>query len=220
MPPTLSSLPAHVPLFPLEGVLLLPRGHLPLTIFEPRYLKLVENVLGQGRFLGIIQPLSAPDENNKVKLQKTGCLGRISSFNEMEENRFFITLTGVARFQVAQTLDVATPYPQVLADYEPYHEDLVANVGALDVNRQGVLDVLRRYLEATNMSIDWQAIESADNESLINSLCIISPYGVQEKQALLEANTLAERAEILIALTEMVLAQMSSDNATPDNLMQ
>ncbi len=211
---TIAELPDTVPLFPLDGVLLLPRGQLPLNIFEPRYLKMFEDALGRGRLLGIIQP----DEDGG--LQKVGCLGRITSFSETEDGRLVVSLTGVARFRVAEELDVMTPYRQARADYKAYESDLIADIGSLDVNRDGVLDILKRYLDANGMQADWPAIESSNNEALVNSLCIISPYGGQEKQAMLEAASLAERAEILIALTEMVLAQMSQAGGANDNSVQ
>ncbi len=211
---TIAELPDTVPLFPLDGVLLLPRGQLPLNIFESRYLKMFEDALGRGRLLGIIQP----DEDGG--LQKVGCLGRITSFSETEDGRMMVSLTGVARFRVAEELEVMTPYRQARADYQPYESDLIADIGSLDVNRDGVLDILKRYLDANGMQADWPAIESSNNEALVNSLCIISPYGGQEKQAMLEAASLAERAEILIALTEMVLAQMSQTGGANDNAVQ
>ena len=131
-----------------------------------------------------------------------------------------VSLTGVARFAIAEELNVLTPYRQIRADYRPYDSDLIADVGSIDVNRDGVLDVLKRYLDANGMEADWPAIESSNNEALVNSLCIISPYGPQEKQAMLEAATLGERAEILIALTEMVLAQLAQSGGANDNAVQ
>jgi Lon protease-like protein len=217
-PETVQELPETVPVFPLEGVLLLPRGQLPLNIFEPRYLQMFEDALAKGRLLGIVQPFD--DEDGAEALQKIGCLGRVSSFSETDDGRMIVSLTGVARFAIAEELNVLTPYRQIRADYRPFESDLIADVGSLDVNREGVLDVLKRYLEANGMSADWSAIESSNNEALVNSLCIISPYGAQEKQAMLEAATLAERAEILIALTEMVLAQLGQSGGANDNAMQ
>lgn len=210
----IAELPDTLPVFPLDGVLLLPRGQLPLNIFEPRYLKMFEDALGSGRLIGVIQP---DDEGG---LQKVGCLGRITSFSETDDGRMVVSLTGVARFRLAEELDVLTPYRQVRADYRPYESDLIADIGSLDVNRDGVLDILKRYLDANGMQADWPGIEESNNEALVNSLCIISPYGGQEKQAMLEAATLAERAEILIALTEMVLAQMNASGGANDNAMQ
>lgn len=217
---TVDDLPQTVPVFPLAGVLLLPRGQLPLNIFEPRYLDMFEDSLGRGRMIGILQPVDGQEDDSVPQLQKVGCIGRITSFSETEDGRMIVSLTGVVRFRVAEELDVTTPYRQIAADYRPYNSDLIADIGALDVNREGLLDVLRRYLERNNMAADWDAIEQSGNEALVNSLSIISPYGVQEKQALLEAESLAERAEILIALTEMVLAQMDASMGSNDNAIQ
>ncbi len=223
---SISDLPDIIPVFPLEGLVLLPRGQLPLNIFEARYLKMLDDALGRGRVFGIIQPgfdgdtQTGDPSTSQGALQGTGCLGRITSFNETNDGRLVISLTGVARFRISEELNVTTPYRQVVPDFVSYKDDLIADIGALDVNRDGVLDVLRRYLDANSMSADWEAIEQSGNESLVNSLSIISPYGVQEKQALLEAESLAERAEILIALTEMLLAQMASAIGSNDNAMQ
>lgn len=217
---TVDDLPQTVPVFPLAGVLLLPRGQLPLNIFEPRYLDMFEDALGRGRMIGILQPVDGQEDDSVPQLQKVGCIGRITSFSETEDGRMIVSLTGVVRFRVAEELDVTTPYRQIAADYRPYNSDLIADIGALDVNREGLLDVLRRYLERNNMAADWDAIEQSGNEALVNSLSIISPYGMQEKQALLEAESLAERAEILIALTEMVLAQMDASMGSNDNAIQ
>ncbi len=213
----IDALPETIPVFPLDGVLLLPRGHVPLNIFEPRYLDMFEDALGRGRFIGMIQP---SDDGNPPPLANVGCLGRISSFSETDDGRMIVSLTGTARFKVKQELDVLTPYRQVAADYRPFESDLIAEAGAFDVNRDGVLDILKRYLDMNGMQADWEAIESSGNEALVNSLCIISPYGAQEKQAMLEATSLAERAEILIALTEMVLAQASQSGGANDNAVQ
>ncbi len=216
-PLSLDDLPETLPVFPLEGGLLLPRGQLPLNIFEPHYLQLTEDVLGRGRYMGIIQPSFGDDKG----VQKIGCLGRISSFNEADDERFLINLTGIARFHVVEELDVTTPYLQVRSDYRGFSDDLIADVGAIDVNREGLLDVLRRYLDRNGMRADWEAIEQSGNEALVNTLSMISPYGPQEKQALLEADSLAQRTEILIALTEMVLADMvSAGGSSNDNALQ
>ena len=220
---TTSELPATIPVFPLEGVLLLPRGQLPLNIFEPRYLKMFEDSLAHGRFLGIIQPVppkTAEEASGPTKLMQTGCLGRITSFSETDDGRMVVSLTGICRFRVDEELPVTTAYRQVRPNYQSFDSDLISDVGALDVDRDSLLDVVRRYLDANGMTADWDGIEQSGNEALVNSLSIISPYGPQEKQALLEADSLAQRADILIALTEMVLAQMASANGSNDNSMQ
>ncbi len=210
----LGDLPVKIPVFPLSGALLLPRGQLPLNVFEPRYLQMLEDAFSRGRYLGIIQPL-----NDSDALQTVGCLGRVTSFSETEDGRMIISLTGICRFRITNEMPVTTPYRQLQVDYRPFADDLTADVGALDVRRDALLDVLQQYLDATGLSVDWDSINSASNETLVNSLSMISPYGPREKQALLEATSLSERNEILIALTEMALAQGdgSGDN---DNAMQ
>ena len=209
---TMSDLPDTIPVFPLAGVLLLPRGQLPLNIFEPRYLNMLDDALGRGRYIGIIQPDIDTDSLNAV-----GCLGRISSFSETGDGRMIISLTGVCRFRVEAELPVTTPYRQVQADYLPFKDDLITDVGSFDVDRDKLLNVLERYLAMTEMSMDWDSITAASNETLVNSLSMISPFGPLEKQAMLEAVSLSERNEILIALTEMALAQgdISGDNDNP-----
>lgn len=210
----IGDLPIKIPVFPLSGALLLPRGQLPLNIFEPRYLQMLEDALGRGRYLGIIQPRNDSDE-----LHSVGCLGRVTSFSETEDGRMIISLTGICRFRVTSEMAATTPYRQLQIDYKPFLEDLTADVGAFDVRRDALLDVLREYLDATGLSVDWDSINNASNETLVNSLSMISPYGPREKQALLEAASLSERNEILIALTEIALAQ-SGSSGDNDNAMQ
>ncbi len=221
---TIDELPTHIPLFPLSGVLLLPRGQLPLNIFEPRYIELVETCLGQGRVIGMIQPRDEPEDEQSADkmgrdgLQKIGCLGRITSFSETEEGRFLVALTGISRFEISQELNVLTPYRQAHVAYHGFAQDLTPNIGELDVKRDELLHVLDRYLTKNQLSIDWDNIAQSSNEELVNSLSMISPYGLREKQAMLEAETLSERCDILIALTEMVLAQ--AEQQDNDNIVQ
>lgn len=216
---TIDQIKDVIPVFPLSGVLLLPRGQLPLNIFEPRYLSMLERALGNGRLIGMIQP-GDDAEGDRPQLQSVGCLGRITSFSETDDGRMLISLTGVCRFRVDEELEVTTPYRMVRANYTSFRDDLVAEAGSMDVNREGLLNVLRRYLDQNGMSADWDAIEQSTNEALVNSLSIISPYGPREKQALLEAGSLAERNEILIALTEMALAQSNEAENDNDNSIQ
>jgi Lon protease-like protein len=212
----ISDLPSSFPVFPLSGVLLLPRGQLPLNIFEPRYLQMLDDALGRGRYLGMIQPL---DENSD-QLAPVGCLGRISSFSEAEDGRMIISVTGICRFSVVEELPVTTPYRQVNASFESYVDDLIVDAGSFDVNREGLIDVLRRYLDASGLSVDWESVESSSNEALVNSLSMISPFGAREKQAMLEASSLGERNEILIALTEMALARGLEPGSENDHPFQ
>ncbi|MEQ8746343.1 LON peptidase substrate-binding domain-containing protein [Pyruvatibacter sp.] len=218
---SIKDLPAKLPIFPLGGALLLPRGILPLNIFEQRYLAMVDAALRSGnRMIGMIQPkgndagFGQSDAKARPAIHQVGCVGRITGFNETEDGRILMTLTGICRFKVAQELDAMTPYRQVTADYAPFHGDLAAGDGEDDVNRKGLLDILRRYLESNGMQADWDAIERSSNEALVNSLSMISPFGPQEKQAMLEAPTLEQRNQILIALAEMALAQTQADDDT------
>ncbi len=218
---SIQDLPQQLPIFPLAGALLLPRGVLPLNIFEPRYVSMVDAALRSGdRMIGMVQPKgadaasSSTDATTNPAIHDVGCAGRITGFNETDDGRILMTLTGICRFKVAQELDAMTPYRQVSADYTPFQTDLTSGEGEDDVNRQGLLDILRRYLEANGMQADWDAIERSSNEGLVNSLSMISPFGPQEKQAMLEATTLEQRNQILIALAEMALAQSQDDDDT------
>lgn len=219
---SIADCPGVIPLFPLAETLLLPRGHLPLNVFEPRYLALVDDVLGTHRVVGIIQPdddgegdLSQSDA--VVPLYKVGCAGRITQFVEMDDGRYLVSLTGVARFRVAEELQVLTPYRQARVDYEPFQSDFTAHAGQEGVARQAVVEVLRRFANARNLRVDWNTIEQASNEALVNALSMMSPFGTREKQALLEAADLRTRAETLVAITEIELARSGDD---PDSTLQ
>ncbi|SUZ96550.1 uncharacterized protein METZ01_LOCUS49404 [marine metagenome] len=199
---TVSDLPLKIPVFPLSGALLLPRTQLPLNIFEPRYLEMIDNVISNNRLIGMIQ--SKPSEENEFFL--IGCMGRITSFSELTNNRFLITLTGICRFKILQELEVLTPYRQFKISCDDFKDDLIKGEGEDEADRERLLEVLKKYLEKNNLQADWEAINNSSTELLINSLCILSPYSPEEKQALLEAETLKKRNEILIAMTEMTLS--------------
>ena len=212
---SINDLPGTLPIFPLSGALLLPRGVLPLNIFEPRYIAMVDAALRSGdRLIGMIQPqtVGAADASASPAIHDVGCAGRITGFNETDDGRILMTLTGICRFKVSQELDAMTPFRQVKADFSPFANDLEAGSGELDVSRAALLDVVRRYLDANNLQADWDAIEQSSNEALVNSLSMISPFGPQEKQAMLEADSLEQRNQILIALAEMALAQTQADD--------
>jgi hypothetical protein len=201
-------LPDIIPVFPLPGALLLPRGQLPLNIFEPRYMAMIDDALKSHRLIGMIQPLSAerPDARHP-SLERVGCLGRITQIAETGDKRYMLSLTGVARFRVAEELTVMTPYRQVRADYADFATDFVPRAGEKEVDRDAVLDALRRFAEAGNLKVDWDGIHQAPNEALVNALAMMSPFDPREKQALLEAPDIKSRAEVLIAATEMELAR-------------
>jgi uncharacterized protein len=196
--------------FPLPGALLLPRGQMPLNIFEPRYLAMIDDAFRSGtRIIGMIQPDPAHpgQDENKPQLFHIGCVGRISQFAESGDGRYLIQLTGVARFRIEEELALGTPYRQCRVTYGPFVDDFTARKGEDEVDRKTVLRTLADFLKANNLKADWGGIENAPNEALVNALAMMSPYGPAEKQALLEAPDLKTRAEILIAVTEIELAK-------------
>jgi uncharacterized protein len=209
-------LPATIPVFPLSGALLLPRGQMPLNIFEPRYLAMVDDALRDGhRLIGMIQPdISHSRDENKPVLFRVGCAGRITQLAESGDGRYILELTGVARFKVVEEVTALTAYRQCKVDFFSYADDFVARKGEDDVDRAALLEVLTDFLEANNLKVDWEGIESAPNEALVNALAMMSPYGPAEKQAMLEAPDLKTRAEILIAVTEMDLAKKRTSGDT------
>jgi len=212
-----ADLPETIPVFPLPGALLLPRGQMPLNIFEPRYLALVDDALRDGhRLIGMIQPDSSdPESDDPPKLYKIGCVGRITQLAETGDGRYLIQLTGVARFRIEDELKVATSYRQCKVTFAPFADDFIARKGEEAVNRQAVLQALSAFLKANNLKADWEGIENAPNEALVNALAMMSPYGAAEKQALLEAPDLKTRAEILVAVTEIELAKDKSEEEPP-----
>ena len=206
-----------VPVFPLAGALLLPRGQMPLNIFEPRYLAMVDDSLRSGRrLIGMIQPDPAhPGPENKPTLFRIGCVGRMTQFAESGDGRYLIQLTGIARFRIDHELEVSTPYRQCRVSYMDFIGDFTARKGEDEVDRGNLLRALSEFLNANDLKADWQGIENAPNEALVNALAMMSPYGTAEKQAMLEAPDLKTRAEILIAVTEIELARKIAGGETP-----
>jgi len=192
-------LPQVIPVFPLPGAILLPRGQLPLSIFEPRYLNMIDDAMAGDRIIGMIQPTAGP--HRLPSLSPIGCAGRITSYAETSDGRYLITLTSCARFRLANELPTQMPYRQVRADFTPYEHDLappVVDEGGLD--RDDLIDALRAYLESRGLDIDWDTAEGAPAEALVNSLSMALPFEPPEKQALLEAPLLTDRADVLTAL--------------------
>jgi Lon protease-like protein len=212
-----ADLPEVIPVFPLPGALLLPRGQMPLNIFEPRYLEMIDDALRDGhRLIGMIQPDATHSRGEAApSLFRVGCVGRITQFAETGDGRYILELTGIARFKVADELSVKTPYRQCRVDFFPFIDDFTARKGENDVDREAVLAALTRFLKANQLKVDWDGINSAPNEALVNALAMMSPYGTAEKQALLEAPDLKTRAEILIAVTEMDLAKKKTSGDPP-----
>ncbi|OAF09112.1 LON peptidase substrate-binding domain-containing protein [Bradyrhizobium neotropicale] len=213
-----ADLPEIIPVFPLPGALLLPRGQMPLNIFEPRYLAMVDDALRDGhRLIGMIQPdvAHSPKNADKPALFRIGCVGRITQLAESGDGRYIVELTGVARFKIVEELEVLTAYRQCKVDFFSFADDFTARKGEDDVNREALLAALADFLKANNLKVDWEGVESAPNEALVNALAMMSPYGPAEKQAMLEAPDLKTRAEILIAVTEMDLAKKRTSGDPP-----
>ncbi len=212
-----SDLTEVIPVFPLAGALLLPRGQMPLNIFEPRYLVMVDDALRlTHRLIGMIQPDTAHGGSEaRPNLFRVGCVGRITQLAESGDGRYLIQLTGIARFRVIEELVIPTPYRQCRVSYRDFSGDFTARKGEDAVNRPQLLRALRQFLDANNLKADWDGIENAPNEALVNALAMMSPYGTAEKQALLEAPDLKTRADMLIAMTEIELAKKNTGGETP-----
>lgn len=199
---SLDDLPRLLAIFPLSGALLLPRGHLPLNIFEPRYLAMIDWALAGTRIVGMIQPVEAEKEAAKPALSAVGCAGRITGYRETEDGRYQVTLTGICRFHVGLELETDTPFRQIEPDFAPFRGDLNFDEdGAFP--RERLLAALKDYLSHRDLKADWQAVTSAPAETLVNALAMMCPFEPAEKQALLEAPGWTERVNTLVALLEM-----------------
>ncbi|QKC80993.1 LON peptidase substrate-binding domain-containing protein [Mesorhizobium sp. NZP2077] len=204
-------LPSTIPIFPLEGALLLPGGRMPLNIFEPRYLQMVDEAVAGSRLIGVIQPRldGGLRDDGEPELCNVGCAGRIIAFSETGDGRYLISLQGVFRFRIAHELTVKTPFRQ--AKPAPFLADLDDDPAANEIDRPALLKAFRAYLQANDLEADWESVSRAENAMLVNALSMMAPYGPAEKQALLEAADLKTRAETLIAITEMALARENED---------
>lgn len=205
-------LPRVLPVFPLTGALLLPGGRLPLTIFEPRYVQMVEQALGAGRFIGMVQPTEPEARVERPRLHLTGCVGRIAAFSETDGRRYSITLTGVCRFYIAEELASENLYRLVRPNYDAYRADMNI-VEQTPIDRVRLLLALRAYVAASGDDFDWKSIEGLGDNDLVTSLAMACPFEPMEKQALLEAGDLGERARALTALIEMASLQSVSGDA-------
>jgi hypothetical protein len=204
----LDDLPSTLDIFPLTGILLLPRGQLPLNVFEPRYLALVDAVLAGSRLIGLIQPTQHEDKILKPALSAIGCAGRVTAYRETDDGRYLITLTGVCRFRVKEELASAEPFRRVAADFAPFLGDLVV-ADENDFPRDRLLTALKDYLTRRDLKADWKSVIGAPPETLVNALAMLCPFEPAEKQALLEAPGWAERVDILVTLLEMASAAPS-----------
>jgi Lon protease-like protein len=200
-------LPTAIPVFPLAGALLLPGGRMPLNIFEPRYLQMIDQAMAGSRLIGMIQPSldGASRDDGEPELCSVGCAGRIISLAETGDGRYLISLQGVCRFRIVQELAAKTPFRQ--CKIAPFLADLEEDPAAAEVDRPALLKAFRAYLQANDLEADWESVSRAENGMLVNALSMMAPYGPAEKQALLEAPDLKTRAETLIAITEMTLAR-------------
>lgn len=207
--PDFDHLPERLPLFPLPGVLLLPGGLLPLNVFEPRYLNMVTDALKRGRMLAMVQPRTNDDVENPP-LYPVACAGRIVQFEETEDGRFLINLKGVCRLRIATEMATDCGYRMAEADWSEFRDDLIpAEDGRID--RQAVFHNLGPFLKHYGMRVEWDALKEADDAALVTWLSMVCPFPVAEKQALLEAPGLAERARVLTALIDMAVADMGPD---------
>jgi uncharacterized protein len=205
-----TDLPDVIPVFPLPGALLLPRARLPLHIFEPRYLAMIEDAMKtRGRLIGMIQPYDAPGAAGK--LHAIGCAGRLTAFSETEDGRYMITLSGMSRFRVTQEVEGFTPYRRCEVTWSGFERDLGAAETDPGLNRDAFLALLARFFESQGLSTDWGSIRDADDELLINSLSMLCPFEPEDKQALLEAPSLSTRRETLVTLIEFELRGGSAD---------
>jgi Lon protease-like protein len=211
-----AALPNVLPIFPLTGVLLLPRGRLPLNIFEPRYLAMTRDALGGERLIGMIQPNQPQDDNRgrgsaaNPPVYRTGCAGRITAFTEADDGRYLITLTGVSRFRVAEELPLLSGYRRIVPDWAAFARDLEADEPA-DFDRERLARGLRAFFSQQGLKADWEAIEKAPIEHLVTSIAMMCPFPPSEKQALLEAADLGERARLLATLVEMAAIQPTAE---------
>ncbi len=217
-----ADLPQQIPVFPLRGVILLPRAVLPLTIFEQRYLAMLDDIVSGPRIVGIVQPERSDSEEESppgktAGLRSVGCAGRLTAFQELDDDRVLATVTGVARFGLVAEMATAKPYRIFEVEYDSFSDDFRAGAGEELVDRAKLLRVLKSYLEAHKLKADWRAILGAPSEYLVNSLSVVCPYGPEEKQALLEAKDLKTRAAVLMALAEMELASGESGSGSAMN---
>lgn len=200
-----ADLPEILPVFPLPGALLLPRGRLPLHIFEPRYLAMIEDCMKtRSRLIGMIQPREVPGTGEK-RLNAIGCAGRLTGFSETEDGRYMITLSGISRFRIKEEVTGFSPYRRCSVEWTGFQRDLGPVEEDAEFARESFLVLLGRYFQTMNLSTDWSSLKEAETELLINSLSMLCPFSPEDKQALLEAPSLSTRRETLVTLMEFAL---------------
>ena len=206
-----ADLPETIPVFPLPGALLLPRARLPLHIFEPRYLAMVEDALkSRTRLIGMICPRETP--SGEKRLNAIGCAGRITGFSETEDGRYMITLSGISRFRVKEEVQGFTPYRRCAVDWAPFSRDLGLAETDQGFDRSEFLQILGRYFASQKLSSDWDSLKEAEPELLVNAISMLCPFSPEDKQALLEAPSLTTRRETLVTLIEFALRGGSAED--------
>ncbi len=210
--PSFENLPESLPIFPLNGVLLLPCGQLPLNIFEPRYLAMIENAMAGSRLIGMVQPKdkAAREIKDDTPVFETGCAGKITEFCETNDGRYEITLTGICRFNIKKELPVKNGYRGVKTNWTLFKEDLNGQK-CLDLDRGRLKTLLKKYFDLQEMTCDWNAVDGAPDGKLITCLAMICPFDPCEKQALLEAQCCRARAELFMSMLEMAACGRGKD---------
>jgi hypothetical protein len=205
----LSALPEEIPLFPLSGGILLPQARLPLNISEPQYIQMVEDALGKGRLIGMIQP-STEEEIDNPPLYSVGCAGRMTSFNEIDDGRILVVLTGLCRFRVISEMPRTRLYRTAKPDWTPYLTDLGDNDPS-SIDRERLIELMRIYFKKNAISVDWSVVKDASADVLLPTIVMICPFAPNEKQALLEAESFAARAKMVMALLEMAATEQQEN---------
>lgn len=199
------NLPEVIPVFPLPGALLLPRSNMPLHIFEPRYLAMLDDALKTPeRLIGMIQP-NAVEGRDADALMTIGCVGRITQFAETDDGRYMITLTGCSRYRILEEVEGFTPYRRAHVSWQGFEQDMGPEEHDPGFDRARFLDLLGRYLSSEGLNTDWETLKDAEDELLINSLSMLLGFEPEDKQALLEAPSLSTRRETLVTLIEFAL---------------
>jgi len=211
---SIENLPEVVPIFPLNKCVLLPKAILPLNIFEPRYLEMIEDAIKSDKYIGIIQP--SIDKKKKSETENVGCIGKISTYVENDDGTFIVKLTGICRFKTIEEVFSDKLYRKMKVDYHDFIEDLNLEEISNSIDRDKLLNVISDYLNVNDLTTDWSVITDTDTEILINAFAMLSPFNAKEKQALLEASNIENRSEILIALSELSIASRNKNN----NFMQ
>lgn len=214
-----SDITDEIPLFPLSNALLLPQTQRPFMIYEPRYISMINGILQTNRILGLIQPIQTKEESlygKGVPLKKTGCVAYLRAFEEQDADNYMIVLEGICRFDLKEEIISDTPYRITKIDLTPYVQDFNFEEGVDKVNRDEFINSMRQYAKFADIEFDWEGIENIQTTLLINMCCVLAPYGAQEKQALLEAKSIFQRAQTLMALSEIEIAtaSLTSDGVT------